>query len=527
MIFSDLNLKNNDVKFILAILIISSLLVAYYIQFTESIGIYCSDVFVYLLNALYYSGTNIHATSTIFLYPLIPFLTSLLFDLGFKSELSIYLITGIFAILGNIGFYLLLRTRFNEVLSLTGSVMYATFALNLAWLANGTLDIPAVTMIIWCVLTSYIAIKLNPKYYMIAMPLFVICLFTRYTAGLILPALLLYYVYEKGFKITPEDKPYIIKGIIWSIGLFVVISIMLAILSNFNTSLLDSAAARVEGGRGNTLDQAYNTDMSYYFTNFPEFISASKTTFVNFTPELENSTILSWISLGLLAIGCILGAMKIKLNRNKETIGGVLAFLVAIALFNHISSLFTIVIAFIGLYLIGKDSKHKEYLAMLGWILSFYIFFTYFNIRVNRYIIPAIPPIIYFMMISIELINEKIKINKNIIPLVLIILFVIQGFAYTSTYEDIQNFKATEEISDYIIQNNPDYENQSIGVYNIRPYSWYLQTDVIGIPTANTTHIDQSNVTYYISNNELSNLTNYTQVKNIDDLYLYEKNSKH
>lgn len=103
-------------------------------------------------------------------------------------------------------------------------------------------------------------------------------------------------------------------------------------------------------------------------------------------------------------------------------------------------------------------------------------------------------------------------------------MFVIQGFAFTSTYEDIPNFKGPEEISNYIIQNNPDYENQSIGVYNLRPYSWYLQTDVEGIPTSNITYIDQSNVTYYISNKELSNLTNYTQVKNIDDLYLYEKN---
>lgn len=525
MIFSDLNLKNNDVKFILAILIISSLLVAYYIQFTESLGIYCSDVFVYLLNALYYSGTNIHSTSTIYLYPLVPFLTSLLFDLGFKNELSIYLVTGIFAILGNIGFYLLLRTRFNEVLSLTGTIMYATFALNLAWLANGTLDLPAVAMTIWCVLTSYIAIKLNPKYYMIAMPLFVICLFTRYTAGLILPVLLLYYIYEKGFKITPEDKPYIIKGILCSIGLFAIILIILTVMSNFELPLIHETAIRVEGKRGMSVNQAYNPDMKYYFTNFPEFISASKTTFVNATPLLENSTILSWISLGLLAIGTILGTMKIKIKRNKETIGAVIAFLVSIAIFTHVSSIVTIIITFIGLYLIGKDSEHKEYLSMLGWILSFYIFFTYFNIRVNRYIIPAIPPIIYFMMLSIELIHEKIKINKNIIPLVLIIMFVIQGFAYTSTYEDIPNFKGPEEISNYIIQDNPDYKNQSIGVYNIRPYSWYLQTDVVGIPTANTTYIDQSNVTYYISNEKLSNLTNYTQVKNVDNLYLYEKNN--
>ena len=79
------------------------------------------------------------------------------------------------------------------------------------------------------------------------MPLFVICLFTRYTAGLILPVLILYYVYEKGFKITPEDKPYIIKGILYSIGLFVVVLIILTIMSNFELPLIHETAIRVEG----------------------------------------------------------------------------------------------------------------------------------------------------------------------------------------------------------------------------------------------------------------------------------------
>ena len=525
MIFSDLNLKKNDVKFILAILLISSLLVAYYIQFTESIGIYCSDVFVYLINALYYSGTNIHATSTIYLYPLVPFLTSLLFDLGFKSETTIYLVTGILAILGNIGLYLLFRTRFDEVLSLAGTIIYACFALNLAWLANGTLDIPAVAMTIWCVLTSYIAIKLNPKYYMVAMPLFIICLFTRYTAGLILPVLLLYYVYEKGFKIKSEEKAYIIKGVLLSLGILVVVLIILNSMSNNHLALFKSMTNQISGSRGNSIDQAYNTDMSYYFSNFPEFISASKTTFVHDTPLLENSTIISWISLGLLAIGCILGGAKIRIKRNKETICATIAFLIAIVTFTHVSSIVTIIFSLVGLYLIGRNSKHTQNLTMLGWILAYYIFFTYFNIRVNRYIITAIPPIIYFILLSIELIQEKIKINKNIIPLVIIIMFLIQGFAFTSTYEDIPNYKDTQEISNYIIQNNPDYENQSIGVYNIRPYNWYLQTDTLGIPSGDTSKIDQSNVTYYISNHELDNLTNYTFIKNIDRTYLYEKNN--
>lgn len=523
MNFNDLNLEKKDVSFILVTLIISSLLVAYYMKFSLDIGIYCSDVFVYLINALYYSGSDINVTTTIYLYPLICFITSLLFDVGLKSEFSIYLVTGIFAILGNIGLYILLRTRFNQVLSLTGSLMYATFSLNLAWLANGTLDIPAVAVTIWIVLLSYIAIKKNPKYYSIAMPLFIIGLFTRYTVGLILPVMLLYYLYEKGFKIESKDKKYIKRGILYSIGLFVIAILILTIMSDFKLPLVQEVAIRVEGKRGQTINQAYNPDMSYYFTNFPEFISASKTIFVNDTPKLEHSTIISWITLGILAIGTILGITKLKLKRNKDSICACAAFLIAIGTFTHVSSIVTIIITFIGLYFIGKTSKHKEYLAMLGWILSFYIFFTYFNLRVNRYIIPAIPPIIYFVMLSVELINEKIKINKNIIPLILIIMFVIQGFAFTSTYEDIPNYKATEEISDFIIQEDPDYKDHGVGAYNIRPYSWYLQTNVEGLPTADITGIEESNVTYYISNKPMDNLTNYTEIKTIDNLHLYEK----
>ena len=142
-------------------------------------------------------------------------------------------------------------------------------------------------------------------------------------------------------------------------------------MSNFELPLIHETAIRVEGKRGMTVNQAYNPDMKYYFTNFPEFISASKTTFVNSTPLLENSTIISWITLGLLAIGTILGGMKLRIKRNKESIGAAIAFLISIATFTHVSSIVTIIITFVGLYLIGKDSKHKEYLAMLGWIFYY------------------------------------------------------------------------------------------------------------------------------------------------------------
>ena len=157
----NMNFKLKDQKEIIFIIIFSSILVGYYINFNMNLGIYCSDVYVYLLNALYFTGTNIHSTYNIYLSPIICFLTSLLFRLGLVDSLSICIVTGIFAIIGNVGMYLLLKTRFNNLLSLTGTIIYSTLALNLTWLANGSLDVAATGISIWIILFTIWAMK-NP-----------------------------------------------------------------------------------------------------------------------------------------------------------------------------------------------------------------------------------------------------------------------------------------------------------------------------------------------------------------------------
>ena len=107
--FEEFNINKKDKYYLIFITLFSTILVAYYIHFNEMLGISCSDVYIYLLNALYYTGTNINSTKFIDLSPVICFLTSLFFRAGFVDELAIYIVTGAFAILGNIGFYLLLK----------------------------------------------------------------------------------------------------------------------------------------------------------------------------------------------------------------------------------------------------------------------------------------------------------------------------------------------------------------------------------------------------------------------------------
>ena len=158
---------------------------------------------------------------------------------------------------------------------------------------------------------------------------------------------------------------------------------------------------------------------------------------------------------------------------------------------------------------------------MLSWILSYLIFFSYFNIKVNRYIIPTTPALAYLILSSAELIQEKINFNKNIIPIILIVLFLIQAFSFTLCFESTDEFIAPQEMSEYIISEIPDYSNHTIGVYNQRPYNWYLGENVMGIENSDTQKIDESNITYYISREKLD-LENFTLIKDIDNLHLYQ-----
>ena len=525
MIFmlSDLKLNKKDRNLIIVLLLFSALLTTCSITFNQNLGIYCSDVYVYLLNALYFTGTNIKSMQTIYLSPIICFLTSILFRLGLQDRLAILIVTGIFAILGNVGLYFLLRIRFNELMSLCGTILYATFAINLTWLANGTIDIPATGILIWIVLTSIIAMKYNPKYYQIAVPLFVLGVFTRYTVLLIFPVLVLCYLYENGLKLEKNNRNYIIKGVLLGILTTAIILIPIFSMSNGYFGVSGQISGGISGSKGSVRDLSYNTNPYYYLINFLNFISSSKVSFFNRNPVLENPTLNSIIISAILAVGTILFLVNEKIKFKKEMILPCIILLIAIITFNHISSFITIILVFAGLLLIGKDSENKMGIVMLGWILANLIFFSYYNIKVNRYIIPAIPPLIYLLLSGIELINDKLEINRNIIPIVLIVLFLIQGFGFYFAFEDTGEFDAPNVLSDYIIDEIPDYENQTIGVYNTRIYNWYLGKNITGIESGNATNIDSANITYYISDIPQNNLTNFKEIKNIDNLYLYKK----
>nr|WP_295000977.1 glycosyltransferase family 39 protein [uncultured Methanobrevibacter sp.] len=520
--FEEFNLNQKDKYYLLFILIFSTILVGYYINFNDNLGVYCSDVYVYLLNGLYYTGTNIRSTGTIYLSPLICFLTSIFFHLGYVDKHAIYFVTGAFAIFGNLGFYLLLKRFHDENLSLTGTIIYSSLTLYLTWFANGTLDIPAVSMIIWTALFVILAVNENPKFYQHAILFLVLGVFTRYTILLTLPAFILYYVFEKGFKIDSGDLKYILRGI--GIGLLLTIITLSAIIpmghGTFGAG--DQISGGIQGHQGTNVDPAYNTDVSFYVINFANFISNSHTV-IDGNPILENATPLAWGVIALLIIGLCIHIYDNKRKPQKTDLIAAIFFILAIISFTRVSSMITTVLTIIGIYCLGKDSTNKSDYFMLAWIFSNIIFYSYYSIKVNRYILPIFPAVIYFILVSINTINNHLKINRNIIPIILIVLFIIQAFTFTFTFEPTNEFKSIEAASDYIIENNPDYENMTIGVHNVRAYNWWLGKKAIPIDSDLISEIDISNATYYISDKPLNNITNYTLIKSINDELIYEK----
>ena len=338
-IFEDLNISKNDYFYLLILTAFGILITYSLIILNENIGIYCSDVFIYLSNSLVFAG---YKSSRIFLYlsPLICFLTSILFRLGFLSEVSIYIVTGTFAILGNIGIYILLRNRFNSLLSLCGAILFGSFSLNLLWWANGTLDIPAVALSIWTVIFIVLAIDKDSKYYLIAIPLLVLTIFTRYTTLFLLPLIILYYlsyhdffgnlellmfnrdVFVKKIKIYLKSEEF--RNILKSCGIAFVLLVLFSatiLASGSHLSFLTQGSTFASGSKGEVIDNAYTTDTFFYVHEFPNFLFADNVNFEGAIPVLVGSSFVSYLLICLFALGIVLSLYKlIAMGRKRDNL---------------------------------------------------------------------------------------------------------------------------------------------------------------------------------------------------------------
>ena len=566
-ILDDLNISKNDFFYLLILTVFSILITYTLINFNQVLGIYCSDVFIYLSNSLVFAGYH---SSVLYLYlsPVICILTAILFKLGFLSEISLYIVTGIFCIFANIGLYVLLKNKFSSLLSLCGAFLFGSFSLTLLWWANGTLDVPAVALSIWTIIFTILAVDKDSKYYMIAIPFFVLAVFTRYTALFLLPLILLYYLSKHDFftnldllivsrqefskklksYIKSEEFRNILKSCATAFVLLVLFSATILAYGS-NLSFLTQSSTFASGSKGEVIDNAYTTDTFFYLHDFPNFLFSDYVSFDNVIPVLNGSNPMSFFLIGLFAIGILLSGYKLinvkkkEESKHKHLVGILFVMLLAISILCFkINSIITISIILIDLVLlfsffrkIGIDREtYSTEILMLAWFLVYFIFFTFLNIKVNRYIITVFPAFIYFVIYTL---NEILDLSKkfkffelkkqnllNIIPIILIIFCIFSAFTFTSTVHYNEDFNKNKVIADYLTEYDSDYMSKDVAVFHQRSYNWFLKMYTIPITDDQLDYLESSNITYYISDDNF-NLSNYTMIYQKEGLYLYERNN--
>lgn len=439
--------KSNEIKLsFLFILIFSSILTILLIWINTSqeiLGTSYRDVYFYLIEALRFSGYSIGGYEYVnYLSPLIPFLTSLLFKLGFVSETSIFAVTGIFYILGVLGFFSLLRLRFRNLMAVLGSIIYAGISINMLWVANGTIDIPSISITILSIYFFVLGIEKNQKYLYLAFPLAVLGFFAKYTAGLAIPLMVLYILSKP--NIILNIKKYWKNGVL---GIFLGFITTIPFLAYFLINKIpfgflnqaQNIASQTTGSTTTNSILKVGNDLFFYFTNMPRFIYSI-------------NEILAYVVIIITLIGIIIGIYKSakflksryddsnRFNNGKfeflnikflnikisnkliyilfivNIIIILLSFLTASKISFVYSELIFFISAFTLSYIVNKiiniknidsEQKYDKFsfdLLMFAWFFSYLIFFSAHLVKADRYFTTMAPGFVFIFILALNLI---------------------------------------------------------------------------------------------------------------------------
>ena len=561
-----------DIFAISSLLIIVTAITLLLLNIDGKAGVYyVRDVFFYLNNALFYAGYDTGLANTRGLSPLIPMITSIFFRLGFISDFTIIAVSSAFYILAALGMYFLLRLRFDEVLSFSGSMIFSTFPLVIVWVTKGMLDIPGVCLSIWAVYFMILSFRKDIKFLYIASPLIILGFFTRYTVLLMVPVLLI--------QVLLVDDPidYFknnIKSIVGAVGAgALVFAIFIGIYYYLDIGLFFMAQGSDITNSTHNAIVAPNNPV-YYVKNFliyigtPNFIPYSLKPGALIVEKMQwvggYPSIISYILIAILFAGLILYLKKLFNAENKEILNKenktmkLAIFIIALILFlitflkvSVVVSIILISISLLALYrLLNKtnmDDMNFDFI-MFYWFVVNFTFISYYHIKVDRYFMPILPVVAYFVILSLTLIFDKFKTRKYIdkikviapIGLVCLILLCSGVFALSNSPHTFDNqmhpnfFTAAAEekaVAEWLKEYDPDYMNKTIWADRGGDMSFNLRMQIpscekISNETNFTDEMVKQNVTYFISKSNITIGPPYTKLYQNGEVSLYYYNKE-
>ncbi|MBF4475303.1 MAG: glycosyltransferase family 39 protein [Methanobacterium formicicum] len=543
------------------LILITGVLVAYLLKVQIKIGVPYWDVFNYLNNALHFANMGSNGVVN-HLPPMIPVVTSLVFRMGYVSVDVIFIISGLIFILGVIGLYLLLKERFNPTKSLAGSLIFISLPVVMAWAVSGGIDLPGVVFSIWALYFLVIGLKKDSKFLFLVLPLLVVSLLTRYTAGLIVIPMIFYIL----ANLNQVKEILHIKKVI--LGILIELGVLLAIFTYFILQLDTSALFGlffdvVTSSSSGVEDVAYNSNFLYFLQNSLNYISLGPvqgTYRQLLNPSEGIPSILAYI-IGIISVIGISSYIYRVLSTEKEddisranlaNLGKIIVILVLfmglVLSFYNKSLILSEILLLVLVYLLyrfmarGKfemDSKLALDLMFISWFGAYFIFHGILPFKVDRYFITMAPAFTYFIILGLsQFIGElkpRIKGLNSKSGWVYLMVALICLSSATATYightpqktftVDISN--ASEWIKGY----DPSYSSKVIGSDYPNAVTWYLHQDTTGAYLKNynntvefANYLHENGVYYYFdSNKSHPNLKGYRIIKTFGVVAIYEK----
>ncbi len=536
-------LLNQNIIFLLTLVIISSI----YIYLRINIQIILGpgwDTYDFLLNALEFAGKGF-GYYDLSRPPFLSFLTGIGFLIFGVSELIIFILEGILFIFGVFGFYLLLKLFFKPYISFLGSLLFLSNPLILTWVSIGYSDIASLSLLIWAVYFLFYGSKNNSNLVYISALFLGLSFLTRYNSALIIFPFFLFFLMEKPkYKFSDILKyifVFILTIIPFLLFFFIKFGNPLPFIVTFNVTTVSAVETY----------WAYNSDIFYYVTNFNSFMS------VYHLPG--GLALLSLIIVGFLTsifnnMKKIKKEFKSALNKNRINIFLILSLmllLVFILSFNRVPYVLSQIIFLIFCYCMYNilrifEINFKANLFFLSWFMVFFIFHSIFEIKVERYFITMIPPLIYFVIFGLNSIYVWLKSNFKsynpiyyfCIALILLSCILPVNIWLINNYESVmssnEKFPDVNDAiygSNWIKNNIPDYKEKIIYSDFLWPHlSWYLQMEVKPFLAKDKIDRDQKleeyEVKLFLSSLFNQDLENYILTESKGNLTIYVKELK-
>lgn len=569
------SLKGKSSSFIPLIISLIITIIITYLKINVQISIGPQwDAFDFLADAAYFAGQGFGYVDFI-RPPLLSFLTSLFFRLGYVSEVTIFAVDGSLFVFGVIGLYLFLKLHFNNIMSFLGTLIFISFPVILLWVGAGYTDVASMSFSIWALYLTVLAVRKNPRFFCLSFPIATLAFLTRFPSAIIIFPMLLYILINR-------EKIKNFRNIL--IGIFLSLLIMVPVFMFFWKALGNPLAPFLQMFSGTTGTASasrfsYNSDPFFYITNSlyslinMDFLSSSSWG-IKIAFFITEILILYSVLMGIVIyihklfkplniMSNLKNISKLKKSKITQILAIIVLFLIFIGTLGKISYLFSnlifLVLCFI-IYPLLRNEKLKDLdidFLFLSLLISYLIFNSFYSIKVCRYFIPMTPAFTYFIVLGLSQFSTKLKFKiRNIrltsilsILLTLALLFSIGSYLYQlendpmahgmnfkiqptedwftfgitskaftgELYSENYNTKELKNVTSWLQNNDPNYKNQVIySDYFWPQLNWYLKTDVRGFSNLDKKDIDaqlkDQNADYYIGMGSDGELKDYIKV---------------